>query len=243
MQLIKQLINILIISVIFYIILFSFFDNNNSMKSLILKLIKENQEYKIDLYARSIAYYMVASITSIIILSIEIINKYRNVLSSSILIKFISAFFDTFSDFINSLIISIKFNSFSFVLFFTVIYSAARIINGFNKFSFEIYKIKKFSNNFIGLLSSGLMFLLLLITILIEMIIIIFGKYIISYLISSIFIISIIEFLLEMIIFLVSISLLYLYVLPKKENRKLVFKGALFSTTSFSCPLKETKEL
>ena len=129
---------------------------------IIKGIVKTNQKYNIDLHARSIAYYMVASISSLVIITIEILNKYSSIFSSSVMIEILQVFFDTFSDLIGNLITSIQFGGFTIVLLFTIIYSAARIINGFNKFSYEIYGVKRYRNNFIGLISSGVMFIVLL---------------------------------------------------------------------------------
>ena len=98
--------------------------NNINMKIInnyIRSFIKVNNKYKIDLYARSISYYMVASVAGITIVAIEILNNYSNVFTSSVMIEIFKIISDTFSVLISEALNKFQLTGFSIVLLFTIV--------------------------------------------------------------------------------------------------------------------------
>lgn len=200
------------------------------MNEIIKNIIRQNKEYKINVYARSIAFYLASAIAPITIVLIFILNKYQNVLSSFITIEVFQIIIETFSNLFLDQIEKVEFTGLSIFFSLSIVYSAAKIINGFNQFSAFLYKEKRHRNFIFGLISSGFVFLILLLLTLVEFTVIFFGTFIFTKIIKNYYLLKLIELIVELTLFFISISILYIYVPPKKMKLKKVYKGAVFSS-------------
>lgn len=200
------------------------------MKEIINNIIKNNKDYRINIYARSIAFYLASAIAPITIVLIFILNKYQGILASFITIEVFQIIIETFSNLFLDQIEKVELTGISIILASSIVYSAAKMINGFNRFSVEVYKEKRHKNFIFGLISSGFIFIILLLLTTVELVIIFFGKYIFINIIKNFYLLKILEFLIELLLFFVSFSILYIYVPPKKMKLKNVYKGSITSS-------------
>lgn len=200
------------------------------MSEIIKNIIKQNREYRINIYARSIAFYLASAIAPITIVLIFILNKYQDILSSFITIEVFEIIIETFSNLFLDQIEKVELTGLSIFFTLSIVYSASKIINGFNRFAVDIYKEKRHRNFVFGLISSGLVFIVLLLLTLVELVIIFFGRYIFIRIIKNYYLLKILEFVIELLLFFISFSILYIYVPPIKMTFKKVYKASIVSS-------------
>ena len=193
----------------------------NELKKIVIK-------YEINLFAAATSFYMILAIFSLSILMIQF-NNYinNNNFIINYIIEFINPYYvETFEE----IIPIFSLNSFTPILFFNLIWSSSKFINGFNKVSDIIYNNQKKRNYFTNRLSSIMIFLLILVALLLELITMLFANQIINYIIKNMFIYSIIQFVIEFVLIYTIVLIINKFVPPIKVYIKNIYIGSLFSS-------------
>lgn len=188
-----------------------------------------NDKYQISLLASSISFYMLISIISILVLSLQIINLLSSNLQDLMIVNLLKIFNEAI---INDLP-RISFSEGSIIVVLHAIWSSSKAINGFNNISDKVYNEIEKRNFFVKRIKSIFVFLFLIGTIVVEMSVVIYGNSMISkYFANFWFIAKVLQMILELLIIYITIQIIYLYVPPLKMSIRATFKGAFLASAA-----------
>ncbi|HEY8395584.1 MAG TPA: YihY/virulence factor BrkB family protein [Bacilli bacterium] len=203
-----------------------------SIKKYIRYFNRYNSYYQIPKNSAAICFYILISLISILTLTFQIIAVSGNLLETFLLPRVINIFSENFSETLTAALPQLSLSGFSVIVAFNFFWGASKTINAYNRMADFIYLQIKDRNGLKNRISAFLMFMMLILVILLEMSLIIFSNRLITGYIPRkyIFLVRLLQFVLELFIIFSTILLLYMYVPPVKMQIKNAYKGALFST-------------
>ena len=129
------------------------------IKNYFIKIKNIIEKYEISIISSSTSFYMIIAIYSLLVLSIQFYNKFNN---DFIINKLIDIMNNYYIIALEKIIPIFSINKYSPILFFNLIWSSSKYINGFNKVSDLIYEKSKKRNYFINRINSIIIFTLIL---------------------------------------------------------------------------------
>ena len=202
----------------------------NKINGFIKKINLFDNKFQITKNSASLSFYILLSLVSVSLILFQILST-AHVMESFILTRFLNIFTENFSTELQDILPSFSLSGFSVLLLINTFYSASKTINGYNRIADYIYFEIKNRVGWKNRLSSFLMFSMLMVVFIFEIAIFIFGNYLINNVLHlNLFLVKIIQFLLEFSLIYITINILFIYVPPRKMNFKNTYPGALFST-------------
>ena len=201
----------------------------NKIKSLINKIIYWANKLEISLISASTSFYMIVAIFSLLILIIQFYN-YFQIDNNLIINSIIDLLNPYYLEYLEDIIPIFSLNTFSPILLFNLIWSSSKFINGFNKASDIIYSQNKKRNYFINRISSIFIFIIILITLFIEVITILLANKIIDYIIHNIYIYMFVQFIIEFLLIFTTVLLINKYSPPVKIKHSNIYYGSFISS-------------
>lgn len=199
--------------------------------TLIDKLNYFDNLFQISKNSSSLSFYILLSLVSILVIIFQIITTIGS-LDEFIIAKLLHIFSENFSSQIQSIIPSFNLNGFSIIILINILYSSSKTINGYNRIADFIYYEIKPRIGWKSRLSAFLMFSMLMFLFLFETAIIIFSNYLVKNVLQlNLFIVKLVQLILEFIVIYTTINILFIYAPPKKMSFKNTYIGALISST------------
>ncbi len=192
------------------------------------KIIYLFNKYKIGLFSSSISFYMTVAIFSLFILIIQFYNFINN--DGLIINKLIEILNPYYLESIEEYIPIFTLNEFSPIIFLNLFWSSSKYINGFNKACDLMYSLEKKRNFIINRISSFIIFLLIIITLIIEIFVILFANKLIKHLINNSFLYYLFQFIIEIFLIFTVIILINKFSPPIKLKFKNVYFGSIISS-------------
>jgi membrane protein len=190
-----------------------------------------NTYYQIPKNSAAICFYILISLISVFTLVFQILTLSDNLLETLLLPQVINIFSENFSATLKEILPNFSLSGFSAIVFLNFFWGASKTINAFNRMADYIYYQVKNRSGWKNRISAFLMFLMLLLVILFELALLIFSNFLIrTYFQTYIFLIRLVQFVIEVLIIFTTLLILYMYAPPIKMSVKSAYKGAAFAT-------------
>ena len=205
---------------------------NTKLYRFICKILDFDKKYNITVMSASLSFYMLVSLLALAVIFIQIINTRNDIMDNLLILKLLSIFSDNFSSVLKEVIPKFTLDNYTSFAAITVIWSASCTVHSYNKIADDVYVEVEKRSGIRMRINSLLMFLMLFVIVLFEIVFILFSHYLLkTYLgLTNVFLINIIEFILEILMIYFLLIILYIYVPPVKMKIKKVFLGSSIIT-------------
>lgn len=207
---------------------------NTRLYRFICKILDIDKKYNITVMSSSLSFYMLVSVFSLSVIFIQIINTKNDIMDNILVLKLLSIFSDNFSELLKEIIPKFTLDNYTSYAALSVIWSASCTVHSYNKIADDIYIEVEKRKGIRFRINSLLMFLMLFVIVLFEIVFIVFSHYLLKkhFGLTNLFIINLIELVLEILMIYFLILILYIYVPPVKMSFKKVFLGSTIITFS-----------
>ena len=188
-----------------------------------------NHKYEMTYLSSSISFYMLVSLISSLVIGLQITNTISSGLNDFIIVKVIEIINQDFLKQITDVVSSVNVNTSTIFIFISLIWSSSKVINSFIRASNKIYK--EYHNFIYNRSSAVVITIYLLLFLLVEIFVTLFGNYmIVKYFYKIKLIMKILQMFLELISIYVLVLILNIYCVPYKAKIKDVNRGSILST-------------
>ena len=200
------------------------------IKNIIKKIIKFLNDYDILTNASSIAFYMVLSLSSFVILLIGVLLS-SNLFSEFLIANIISIFGSAVNVLVSEMISLLSLSKYSYILILSALFYSSSVLTNIRLYTLKVYKDYPSNGYIYNKLSSFFVYLLLICLVLIILVINFYSTYFFINIlrINNIFR-NIYVFISELSLYYLIVFTLNMYLPPKKMRFKDVWKVSLFVT-------------
>lgn len=188
--------------------------------------IKKEVINNIILNACTMSFYTIISLSSILLIITFLMNNFNESFKMTLIYDLVEILGITFNGFINETLM--ENNTINIFLFISIIYSISAIINRYKIYAENIYNLKRkaYKNLFISIL----VFLMLFFFLLFMLIFLIYSNFFITYIFQNHLIIKTISSIIEILIFNLLFSIIFIYLPPIKIKFNIIKKESLIVT-------------
>lgn len=188
------------------------------------------KKYQIALIGSSTSFYVIVALFSFSILAFQIYGAFSDEFQTILLSKLFDIVNPLYHYIFDGMRPLFELNTFSIFIFFSLLWSASKVINGINMVADLVYEEVKDRKGIINRISSFLMFLMLVFIIFFEIAFAVFADRLIKSLFSNMIILKIVQFILEILIIYFTLAIIYIYAPPVKMRLKDVTFGTSIAT-------------
>jgi membrane protein len=188
------------------------------------------KKYQISIIGAATSFYVIVALFSFSILAFQIYSFFSADFENYLAAKLLQVVNPLYYSLFNNVMPILTLNSFSFFIFFNLLWSASKVINGVNTVADIVYEEVKKRKEILNRISSLFMFLMLVFIVFFEIIFALYTNNIISIIIKNVNVLKVIQFIIEMIILFVTLTILYIYAPPIKMRFKDVVLGSVVAT-------------
>lgn len=187
------------------------------------------KKYEVNIISASTSFYFIVAIFSLLSLLFQFYNTFF-IDDNFIISKIFEIINPYYHDLLKNIFPIFSLNDFSPVLFVNLVWSASKLINGYNKACEKIYSINNNKNFVISRISSFFIFLLISGIILFEIVTILFAKELMKILFLNKYIYVFLQFIIELILIFSFVTSIYWFIIPRNLEFKNIYFPSLVVT-------------
>jgi len=186
--------------------------------------------YRLSLLASATSFYVIVAIFSFSILVFQTYSFFSNDLKDYLIAKILDVINPVYHALFNNITPIFSLNSFSVFLFLSLSWSSSKIINGLNFLADIVYSDVKKRKEIWNRISSLFMFFMLIFIIFFEIGFALYTYNIIHIVVKNAKLLRFIQFVIEIFLIFITLTILYIYAPPIKMYFKDVIIGSSIST-------------
>lgn len=200
------------------------------MKKKLALLNNILKKYQITIIGASTSFYVIVALFSFSILLFQVYGAFSNDFRTILFSKLFEIVNPIYHNVFKGLSPVFELSTFSIFLLFNLLWSASRVINGFNIVADIVYEEVKDRKGIFNRISSFLMFLMLVLIIFFEVAFAINTNKLIASFFNNLIILKIVQFIIEIAILYFTLAIIYIYAPPVKMSLKKVAFGTMVAT-------------
>lgn len=196
------------------------------MKNIFKKILDFDTKYEITETSAAITFYAIISISSFSILFLGLLIISDKLFASFLVNDIVKIIGEAFSNLLTEKINELKLSNFSIIPLISMIYSSSTIINRLTIYTNKIYADISTKDYIRIRISSVLLFSMLILVILGEFVVVFYSKYFLYNVLklTNVYLNNFITIAFEILMFIFTLAIIYMYLPPKRMKFKKVFK-------------------